>query len=243
MKKIILTLLLTISIVNAAEPPSNNLELGGYLMIPKFTYNLDCVGNSYTFFSNTEGGTVDFGVSAMYPLNKSNKDIKALLEIGYANYAFKYDASLVEHIYYGTKLLYPDYALERFNTINISPQIYLHSFTVGLDFGIYIPHTLLNIQGDGYNSGYYYKEQLSKPYLINLKLGGVIPIYKTSLGTLNVLLKATTSLSYIGNGIEIYLWEYNSADNTQSLVRWTLLDKIQIITASVGLNYMFNMRF
>jgi hypothetical protein len=60
--------------------------------------------------------------------------------------------------------------------------------------------------------------------LLNLKVGGIIPVYKTELGTLNVLLKGTTSLSYIGS---------NSFFSTKNY---------QIISASVGLNYMFNIK-
>jgi len=65
---------------NAEEIDNRNLELGAYLMTPKFSYNF--WSNNVHFFINP---LFDFGISAAYPLNK-NKDVAGLLEVGYANY-------------------------------------------------------------------------------------------------------------------------------------------------------------
>ena len=68
---------------NAEEIDNRNLELGAYLMTPKFSYNF--WSNNVHFFINP---LFDFGISAAYPLNK-NKDVAGLLEVGYVNYAFR----------------------------------------------------------------------------------------------------------------------------------------------------------
>jgi len=217
MKKTILIICLIAMVTlrtNAEGSDNNSLELGGYLMTPKFFYNT-CIQNAYGGYA---GGIVDFGISASYPLNK-NKDIVALLEVGYANYIFtNSDSSSIKfnHV--------------RFNTINISPQISLKGFTAGFDFGFFIPPNLLNVffppQTDYYDYDVVYNQKL---YLLNLKLGGIIPVYKTKTGTLNVLVKGTTSLSYLP--IRQYNWFFSS-----------YLDNIQVVSFSVGLNYMFNVK-
>ena len=198
MKKIILILCFIIMVpfrINAEETDNNNLELGGYLMTPKISYNIDYFGKSYTIYE----GIVDFGISCSYPLNKS-KDVIALLEVGYANYAFREDGEK-------SFIVYPEYHTVYFNTINISPQICLKGFTAGFDLGFFFPPDLINVSPSSqydYNPPLYGGNKLKSSILLNLKLGGIIPIYKTKKGTLNVLIKATTSLSYIGKDLRPY---------------------------------------
>ena len=238
MKKTIFGLCLLITAIfslntysQSNENEKYNLELGGYLMLPKFFYNVDNRAYSWIFYD----GIVDFGLSAFYPLNK-NKDIAVLLEVCYANYAFRDDGSNIrlndsEYV----RILDPDYNYNTtfFNTINISPQIYLKGFTIGFDFGFFFPPDLINVSP---SFRYDYNYELQYPYLVNLKIGGIIPIYKTELGTLNILAKATTSLSYIGRS-QIGFFD-NIGDDSFYLK--IFYDKIQIVSASVGLNYMFN---
>jgi hypothetical protein len=187
--------------INAQENENHNLQIGAYLMTPKISHNINHLAQQFVLFY----GIVDFGISGFYPLNQ-NKDVAALLEFGYANYAFAVNDSDVL----------------QFNTINISPQIYLKGFTVGFDFGFFFPPNLLNVSSSQYD----YDNRLKYPYLLNLKLGGKIPVYKTDSGTLNILLKGTTSLSYIGGDSFFFR-----------------ADKIQILSFSAGINYMFNVRF
>ena len=206
MKKIFLYLLITAIFsleIYSQTNEKSNLELGVYLMPDKICLNPKFSSVGYV----ASIGILDFGISAFYPLNE-NKDVAALLEVGNAFYSI-----------YESKETSSD-----FNTIDISPQIYLKGFTIGFDFGFF--YSLK--KNSSLLSQYDYKRHLQYPYLLNLKFGGIIPVYKIGTGTLNVLVKATTSLSNIGYNYYIgnYLLLLSS-------------EKIQIISASVGLNYMF----
>lgn len=147
---------------------------------------------------------VDFGAVGYFPFSKTS-NTAGLLEIGYSSFPFKLAAA-------GNSSIESDIKM---NYVTVSPQIYFSGFTIGCDLGF---HASTEIK----NNKFEFEDEVGE-FMLNIKLGGMIPIWVTETGRINLLLKgiyAITGSSY-GIGED---FEFHPA------------------SLGIGLNYLFNLK-
>lgn len=129
-------------------------------------------------------GMPDFGATVYVPLGKNNH-IGFLADLGYSTYAYG------ERIVIGD--VEGDLYKHQFSYVTLSPSIYLSSFVVGFTFGV--PVAASTVFDDATVDG----ETDNVSTLVELQLGGMIPIMENKGGRLNVMIRAGYMLTGIAS--------------------------------------------
>jgi len=144
---------------------------------------------------------VDFGVLGYLPMSEDSRT-GLFVELGYTNTPFalkNYATNITGHI--NQKLL------------TISPYLLMSGFTIGLDFGFALSKTV--------DPEVLIFTPMDNDINVNIRVGGMIPLHTSSIGTLNFIANATYSLT----GLQYLQTAYT----------------YQPSTLSIGLNYLFNL--
>ena len=144
----------------------------------------------------------DVGILGYLPMSDESRT-GLFVELGYTNSPFGFKG-YQENItwYYNQKFF------------TVSPYLLMSGFTVGLDFGFALGGT---VKIDGKTTKF---DSWNNDLNVNLRVGGMIPIHTTSVGTLNFIINGTyllTGSDYSGN------YTYNPS------------------SLGIGFNYLFNL--
>ncbi len=158
----------------------------------------------------------DFGVSAYVPLSStSNLGLDA--EIGLSSYAYLMKSAFNDKSY-------------QFNHsyITINPNFYFSGFIIGLSFGIPV------------SSDYDGKEikTSQQNILTEIKIGGMIPIFKDETGELNIVIMGGYALSGVFSDFVKYDPVKNELPPTETI---TKVFNPRIATLGVGFNFLFDL--
>lgn len=208
MKKVwrVLPLLLLL-VVGAVHAQTNYpLSIGPYLSLKAGVNAASIPEGSKTGIGLS--GLPDFGATLYVPLGADNR-VGFLADLGYSTYA------------YGERLVIGDVEgdlyKQQVSYVTLAPSIYLSSFTVGFTFGIPVAASTVfdNATVDG--------ETDNISTLVEVQLGGMIPVMANADGRLNILLRA----GYMITGI---ISESSSEYNPKAA------------TFGLGVNYLFNLK-
>ena len=143
---------------------------------------------------------VDFALVGYMPMSEESKT-GLFLELGYTNSPFGLKSTGFPEVYKVNAKFF-----------TISPILLMSGFTVGLDFGFGL--------STDYNFSEYYRP-MDNDINVNLRIGGIIPVYQNRIGALNFIINGTysiTGMQYSDGG-----FTYHPS------------------SLSFGLNYLFNM--
>jgi hypothetical protein len=208
MKKVLQLLpLLLLLVVGAVAAQTNYpLSLGPYLGLKAGVNAASIPEGSKTGVGLS--GLPDFGATLYVPLGANNR-IGFLADLGYSTYA------------YGERLVIADIEgdlyKQQVSYVTLAPSIYLSSFTLGFTFGLPVAASTVfkNATVDG--------ETDDIATLVEIQLGGMIPVVENANGRLNILLRAGYMLTGISS-------ESSSEYNPKAA------------TFGLGVNYLFNLK-
>jgi hypothetical protein len=149
---------------------------------------------------------VDFALLGYLPMSEDSRT-GLFVELGHTNTPFGIK-------YYGLADRDNGHINQRFFTI--SPYLLMSGFTIGLDFGF-----ALKLRESDLNNVTANLIPMKSDINVNLRIGGMVPLLTSDLGTLNFIVNGTysfTGLSYCGTA-----YTYRPS------------------TLSMGLNYLFNL--
>lgn len=207
MKKAFISLLMLLMIVSAGfaqkeieeEPKSNNFPMSiGPFMTFKGGVNTnhpDGIENAPIFL-----GMPDIGATFYIPFTDKNK-LGATIDLAYTTVGYG------RHIYKDDENVWD----ETFNYIALSPNLHIHGFMIGFNFGLPLGGTVNEIDADA--------EDLA--FLIEGKLSGLIPIYANDFGRVNLIITAAYTITGVYS---------DDVDNNPHPV-----------TAGIGFSYLFNL--
>ena len=243
MKNIVLILLsliigsLTIFSAQAKPPQTtdnqskNNfpISVGPYLTLKAGvnTTTVDGMQNAVNF-----NGMPDLGVTAYIPFSEKSP-IGGFLDLGLCTHSF------------GLKLIsektggFGDITWKNYyQYFNISPNLYLGGFTLGFNFGFPISAKFKDYEIDNPNIssleqylGENEADSENLNTLIEVTIGGMIPVLADETGRLNIIIRASYTFSNL----------YEGSDNLNQLFK---VSYPEIIPASVslGIDYLFNIQ-
>lgn len=141
----------------------------------------------------------DFALSGYMPMSEDSKT-GLFLELGYTNLPFGLKQTGFNEVYeVNTKFF------------TISPVLLMSGFTIGADFGFAL--------STNYNYLIEYAP-MDNDINVNLRVGGMIPLYQNKIGALNFIIHATYSITGM---------QYGYSDHTY-----------HPSAISLGLNYLLN---
>lgn len=208
MKKVlsVLPLLLLLAVGAVYAQQNYPISLGPYLTLKGGVNAASIPEGSKTGVAMS--GLPDFGATVYVPLGRNNH-IGFLADLGYNTYA------------YGERVVIGDVESDLYkhqvSYVALSPAIYLSSFMVGFSFGIPVATSTVF---DGKSvSG----ETDGIAALVEIQLGGMIPVMENKDGRLNILVRAGYMLTGM---VSDNSSEYNP----------------KAATLGLGLNYLFNLK-
>lgn len=199
-------LLLFLGVGATYAQPNYPLSLGPYMAL-KAGVNAASIPEGYKT-GVAVSGLPDFGATLYVPLGRDNR-LGFLADLGYSTYAYG-ERGVVGESEGDLYKLQTSY-------ITLAPSMYISSFTIGFTFGL--PVATARITDDNTFDG----ETDNVATLVEIQLGGMIPVMENRDGRLNILLRA----GYMLTGI---VSESSSEYNPKAA------------TFGLGVNYLFNLQ-
>lgn len=188
----------------------------------------------------------DFGAQVLVPFGKKST-IGFMLDIGSSKTSFTTKPE--------TKDVDSNTVKETYSYFNVSPQLYLSGFIIGLNFGLSPTQTAQNLNEKDYYISYMYdsetkfklREKAKDSYLktrMDLKVGGAIKLLNDENGMLNLNIMATYNLSGLYEKAENYYYAYE-IDNANSMPKEEAKNSLNPtpVSLSLGLSYLFRLGF
>ncbi|MDA3842746.1 MAG: outer membrane beta-barrel protein [Candidatus Kapabacteria bacterium] len=192
-------------------------------------------------WSGIDFNAPSIGASFLLPFSNTGS-IGFLLDLGYEPYG------------YTTKPYNNDYVTdentvtEKYNYFNISPSLYLGGFVIGLNIGMPMSAEAYDADNDdvsvlderGYEIPWDAEPDMVEylATLLEIKIGGSIPLVSNEHGKLSLNIMATYALSGLYENEEVYKYAYDVIDNTSQTEAKSDLNP-KPASLSLGLSYLF----
>lgn len=188
----------------------------------------------------------DMGITTLFPFGKGS-NFGAGFDLGHATYGYivkpENEDSATDF----------NTVQERYNYINFAPFVYVAGFTLGINvgfpnyaYGRYIEGRTVNLLTD--SSGIALRPGLEVTKflstLLEVRLGGMIPLITTETGRLNLNLQAGYVLSGMYNDYKNYYGAYDMTESNGVRFRGKPRENLnpQVVSGSIGISYLFNVR-
>ena len=192
--------------------------------------------------NGVSSGIPDIGISTLLPFEK-NGNIGFLLNFGLDRYSFTtkpYDSHVANDL---------NTITEHYNYVNLSPSLYLGGFVIGFNFGFPASAYAENKEGKevtvldsrGINNVYNLSSLDISNYmatLIEVKLGGSIPLVTSNFGSLFFNIMASYTLSGVYDNPKVYMFSYEKNTNTGVTESKSDLNPTPV-SLSLGISYLF----
>lgn len=221
MRKILLALFIVLT--STACLFAQNIYLGPYVLLKGGT-NVASIPDGLSTSANFNG-IPDFGLTAKWMFDKYS-NLGGVLDFGYSTYSFRIGpANAPEATDASTIIFKPSY-------ITITPSIYLSGFTLGFAFGFPAAYSVMSATGDDKTGQFLADVKDINGPLIELRVGGMIPVLKSEIGILSILVQGGYMLTGMIN--TTYWDKYSSTFKDEA-------NNPKIISLGVGVNYLFNL--
>ena len=173
----------------------------------------DGIKNGFSF-----GSMPDIGAQLYVPFGLTS-NLGATLELGYISFMYKFREYNNEQNSWGDKCGF----------FTISPNVHISGFIIGFNLGIPVSASSgNNISGNKYT--YDYKTD-NLGFLVDIHVGGLIPLYKDETGRLNLIIQGEYPFSAF--------FKNNLAFDNSSVSR-TPTFNVQPVALKLGLSYIYN---
>lgn len=221
MKRTVFALLVFLAFASGVM--AQNIFLGPYVLLK---VGINGAGTPEGSKSSLNfNGIPDFGITAKWMFDRYSS-LGLVGDVGYSTYSFRIGPDNADEAADASTIIFkPSY-------FTIVPSIYLSGFTLGVAFGIPVAYSVQNAKGDDRSALFLADTRDLTSPLIELRVGGMIPVVKSETGTLSILLQGGYMLTGMVNST---YWQ-----NYRNMFR-DYANNPKVISLGVGVNYLFNL--
>jgi hypothetical protein len=216
-------LVLFIVFTSTASMLAQDIYLGPYVLLKGGT-NVAGVPDGLKTSANFNG-IPDFGLTARWMFDKYS-NLGVVLDFGYSTYSFRVGPDNADQATDASTIIFkPSY-------ITVVPSIYLSGFTLGFAFGFPAAYSVMSATGDDKSGQFLANVKDINGPLIELRVGGMIPVLKSEKGILSILVQGGYMLTGM---VDNTYWEkYSSTFKDEA-------NNPKVLSLGVGVNYLFNL--
>lgn len=214
---------LLVLLVLSSGVMAQNIFLGPYVLLKVGVNGASTPQGSKS--SINFNGTPDLGITAKWMFDRYSA-LGVVGDVGYSTYSFRIGPDNANEATNASTIIFkPSY-------FTIVPSIYLSGFTLGVAFGIPVAYSVQSAKGDDMSALFLADTRDLTSPLIELRVGGMIPVVKSETGTLSILIQGGYMVTGMVNGTYWPKYRFMFKDDGNNP---------KVISLGVGVNYLFNL--